>query len=343
MGGSDEAAVAQARAGDREAFRTLVEKHSRNVFRLAFRMTGNEEDAEDVVQETFLRAYRKMPTFAGQSEYSTWLHRIAANCAVDALRRRVARQRQERPLEAKAEEAVASGPLAQSDTPRARRIVGDIARSNSDPELQDKALHYLGIHGGRASRELLAEIYASPSSTLEVRERILKSYMIAGERDRILTAAKTEKDPHLRSAAVRLLGVMGARSELWQLYQSETSLDVKRTALQAMFVAGDSGHVLELARTESQPELKREAIHKLGTMDRQQAGPALVSIYKNEKDPDLRKAALQGLFVQGNSNALVEIARSEKDPELKREAVKKLSVMGRDKEATDYLMELLKD
>ncbi|HLN57620.1 MAG TPA: HEAT repeat domain-containing protein [Thermoanaerobaculia bacterium] len=233
--------------------------------------------------------------------------------------------------------------LAQSDTPRARQIVGDIARSNSDPELQDKALHYLGIHGGRASRELLAEIYASPSSTLEVRERILKSYMIAGERDRILAAAKTEKDPRLRSAAVRLLGVMGARSELWQLYRSETSFDVKRTALQAMFVAGDSGHVLELARTESQPELKREAIHKLGTMDRQQAGPALVSIYKSEKDPDLRKAALQGLFVQGNSNALVEIARSEKDPELKREAVRKLSVMGRDKEATDYLMELLKD
>jgi HEAT repeat protein len=233
--------------------------------------------------------------------------------------------------------------LAQSDSPRARQIVGDIARSNSDPELQEKALHYLGIHGGRASRELLAEIYASPSSTLEVKERILKSYMVAGERDRILTAAKTEKDPHLRSAAVRLLGVMGARSELWQLYQSETSFDVKRTALQAMFVAGDSDHVLEMARTEPQPELRREAIRKLGTMGRQQTGPALVSIYKNEKDPDLRKAALQGLFVQGNSHALVEIARSEKDEELKREAVQKLSVMGRDKEATDYLMELLKD
>jgi len=90
MEGSDAAAVARAKAADREAFRALVERHSRNVFRLAFRMTGNEEDAEDLVQETFLKAYRNLPRFAGQSEFSTWLHRIAANRAVDSLRRRVA-------------------------------------------------------------------------------------------------------------------------------------------------------------------------------------------------------------------------------------------------------------
>jgi HEAT repeat protein len=233
--------------------------------------------------------------------------------------------------------------LAQSDTPRARQIVGDIARSGPDPELQEKALHYLGIHGGRASRELLAEIYASPNSNLEVKERILKSFMVAGERDRILTAAKTEKEPQLRKAAIRLLGAMGARAELWQLYQSEASGEVKRAALEGMFVAGDGEHLLELARSETKPELRREAIRKLGVMGPEQTGSALVSIYKSEKDPELRKAALNGLFLQNNAHALVEIARAEKDPELKREAVKKLSVMGQNKEATDYLMELLKD
>ena len=233
--------------------------------------------------------------------------------------------------------------LAQSDSPRARQIVGEVARSNSDPELQEKALHYLGVHGGRASLELLAEIYASPTATIEVKERILKSFMVAGERGRILTAAKTEKDVRLRSAAVRQLGVMGAKSELWQLYQNETSGEVRKAVLHGMFVAGDSEHILELARTERQPELKREAIHKLGVMGKEQTGPALVSIYKSEKDPDLRKAVLHGLFVQGNSHALIEIARSEKDPELKREAVHRLSIMGNDKEAANYMMELLKD
>ena len=70
--------VDRARSGDRDAFRTLVESHSRGVFRLAFRMTGNEQDAEDVVQETFLRAYRQLDKFQAKASFSTWLFRIAA-------------------------------------------------------------------------------------------------------------------------------------------------------------------------------------------------------------------------------------------------------------------------
>lgn len=74
----EDRAVDRARSGDREAFRTLVESHSRGVFRLAFRMTGNEQDAEDVVQETFLRAYRQLDKFQAKASFSTWLFRIAA-------------------------------------------------------------------------------------------------------------------------------------------------------------------------------------------------------------------------------------------------------------------------
>lgn len=233
--------------------------------------------------------------------------------------------------------------LSQSDSPKARQIVADLARDGSHPEIQEKALRYLGVHGGKANLELLSEVYASPSSSTEVKEKILKSFMVAGDKERVLAAAKGEKDPKLRAAAVRLLGAMGARSELWQLYRSETSPEVKRSVLQGLFVAGDSDHILELARTEPSPELRREAIHKLGVMGQEKTGAALVSIYNTEKDPELRKAVLNGLFVQNNSHALVEIARAEKDPEMKKVAVQKLSIMGRNKEATDYLMELLKE
>jgi RNA polymerase sigma-70 factor (ECF subfamily) len=91
-GGEDEAqAVARARDGDVEAFRLLVERHSRGVFRLAFRLTGNEQDAEDVVQETFLKAYRKLAAFEERAQFGSWVHRIAANCAYDLLRARVRR------------------------------------------------------------------------------------------------------------------------------------------------------------------------------------------------------------------------------------------------------------
>ena len=80
--------LAQARAGNREAFRTLVERHSRAVFRVAYRITGNEADAEDVVQETFSRAYTELARFEARSGFGTWVHRIAANCAIDLIRRR---------------------------------------------------------------------------------------------------------------------------------------------------------------------------------------------------------------------------------------------------------------
>jgi RNA polymerase sigma-70 factor (ECF subfamily) len=87
MDATDRATVlARARGGDGEAFRALVEQHSRRVFQLAFRMTGNEHDAEDVVQESFLRAYRQLGRFEARANFGTWLYRIVANCAVDMLR-----------------------------------------------------------------------------------------------------------------------------------------------------------------------------------------------------------------------------------------------------------------
>src|SRR6266852_6944825 len=92
---SDATAVAQVRAGDSDAFRVLVERHSHTVFRLAFRMTGNEQDAEDLVQETFLRAYRQLGKFDGRAGFSTWIYRIAANCSLDLIRARKRRQVQQ--------------------------------------------------------------------------------------------------------------------------------------------------------------------------------------------------------------------------------------------------------
>lgn len=79
-------AIARVRAGHPDAFRTLVDRYSRGVFRLAFRMMGNEADAEDVVQEAFLRAYRQIDRYESRCTFSTWLYRIAANYALDLLR-----------------------------------------------------------------------------------------------------------------------------------------------------------------------------------------------------------------------------------------------------------------
>ncbi len=88
----DAAAVAQARGGDQDAFRLLVERHGRSLYRLAYRMTGRQEDAEDVVQETFVRAYRQLGRFEARSNFATWLYRIGFNCAIDYMRSRPHRE-----------------------------------------------------------------------------------------------------------------------------------------------------------------------------------------------------------------------------------------------------------
>ena len=88
LGDTDAIAVERTLAGDRDAFRVLVERHSHNVFRLAYRMTGNQHDAEEVVQEAFLRAYQKLSQFAERANFGTWVYRIAANYAIDRMRAR---------------------------------------------------------------------------------------------------------------------------------------------------------------------------------------------------------------------------------------------------------------
>jgi RNA polymerase sigma-70 factor, ECF subfamily len=85
---TDAAVVAQVLAGDRDAFRVLVERHSRSIFRVVYRMTGNQQDAEEIVQETFLRAYRALGRFELRSNFSTWLYRIAVNRTLDFLNTR---------------------------------------------------------------------------------------------------------------------------------------------------------------------------------------------------------------------------------------------------------------
>src|SRR6187431_2559292 len=113
MDATEAAAVLdRARQGDSEAFRALVERHSRSVFRLAFRMTGNEQDAEDVVQESFLRAYRQLGRFEARANFGTWLYRIVANCAVDMLRAKRSRGDQMNPdgLEEQLLSAPTTGP-----------------------------------------------------------------------------------------------------------------------------------------------------------------------------------------------------------------------------------------
>ena len=110
---NDALAVERTLAGERDAFRILVERHSRTVFRLAYRMTGNRQDAEEVVQEAFLRAYQNLARFAGTSNFGTWVYRIAANYAIDRMRHRKKEDARRVLHEPMNEEGIQDDPMAK--------------------------------------------------------------------------------------------------------------------------------------------------------------------------------------------------------------------------------------
>ncbi len=229
--------------------------------------------------------------------------------------------------------------LAQTNSPKAREVLVNIAKGNGNPDLQMKAVQYLGVHGGRENRAALAEVYGA-TSDLDVKKRILSAFMVAGDKERLLNAAQTEKTPELRAGAVQQLGVMGAHEELWSLYQKETSVDVKKQIIRAFFTGGSVTRLSELARGEQNQELRLLAVRNLGVMGSKRTGDTLVEIYNSDKDPEIRKAVINGLFVSDNAEGLVALARKESDPAMKKDMVSKLSNM-RSKAATDYLLEIL--
>jgi HEAT repeat protein len=135
---------------------------------------------------------------------------------------------------------------------------------------------------------------------------------------------------------------MGAHDELAELYQSETQVEVKKRLLQAMFVGGSADKLIDLAKNEKDPQLRKTAVRNLGLMGASKTGDALKAIYQSDASPEIRKEAINALFLQNNGHVLVELARAEKDPQMKKDIVAKMSIMSKNKEVTDYLLELLK-
>ena len=85
---SDQTLVVQALAGEKKAFATLLERHRQAVFHITFQIVHNQEEARDLVQETFMKTFAGLATYRSQYRFTTWLYKIAANCAIDALRKK---------------------------------------------------------------------------------------------------------------------------------------------------------------------------------------------------------------------------------------------------------------
>ena len=115
--GSAEDLVARCQAGDIEAFETIYRQHASRLYTLACRMAGSPEDGEDLLQEIFLQAHRKLGSFKGDATLGTWLYRLALNHCLDYVRSRRAKMNK---LTSAIEGEIACEPAARRETPIAR-------------------------------------------------------------------------------------------------------------------------------------------------------------------------------------------------------------------------------
>jgi len=192
MAHSEEKLIASARAGSRTAFGELVHRHSHRVYGMSFKILKNREDAEDNLQNVFCKAYGKIGQFEGNSQFSTWLVRIAINEALMMLRKR-------RP-----EAAATSGPATEDGIMDGNEARAELRDLRADPEreyltkeLATKALDalhptlkntfILQKGEGWTSRELAKAMEITPEL---VKSRIFRARVKL--RQRLLVLTKTE-------------------------------------------------------------------------------------------------------------------------------------------------------
>ena len=170
MSSTDEELVARSQGGDMDSFNQLVMRWERPIYALAYRTIGREEDARDVCQETFLRAFRALKGFKGQAKFSSWLYRIALNLCRDWVRR------ERRQPVAQAPEGVDLFDLASEKAP-SETIEDLVARQEISkavakamallPEEQRTAIILKEYHG--LTFQEIADMLDCPLSTVKTR------------------------------------------------------------------------------------------------------------------------------------------------------------------------------
>jgi RNA polymerase sigma-70 factor (ECF subfamily) len=199
---SDEELVARSREGDLDSFNQLVMRWERPIYALAYRVIGREEDARDVAQETFLRAFRALGGFKGQAKFSSWLYRITLNLCRDWIRR------QRRTPVAQAPEGVDLVELASEATPSEsiedlvsrREMSRAVARAMAMlPEEQRTAIILKEYHG--LTFQEIADLLGCPLSTVKTR---LYQGLTVLRRQLNVTQTQSETAARPRPRSVRL-------------------------------------------------------------------------------------------------------------------------------------------
>ena len=167
---TDEDLVTRSRGGDLDSFNQLILRWERPIYALAYRVIGREEDARDVCQETFLRAFRALPGFKGEAKFSSWVYRIALNLCRDWMRRQRRAPTVQMPEGVAPEDLAADAGPAESieDLVSRRELSAIVAEAMALlPEEQRTAIILKEYHG--MTFQEIAELQRCPLSTVKTR------------------------------------------------------------------------------------------------------------------------------------------------------------------------------
>lgn len=167
---TDEELVARSRGGDVESFNELILRWERPIYALAYRVIGREDDARDVCQEAFLRAFRALPGFKGQSKFSSWLYRITLNLCRDWIRRQRRNPTSQLPEDTDPGELMAdAGPVESIEDLAARRELSAVVEDAMAllPDEQRTVIILKEYHG--MTFQEIADLQGCPLSTVKTR------------------------------------------------------------------------------------------------------------------------------------------------------------------------------
>jgi RNA polymerase sigma-70 factor (ECF subfamily) len=170
MNWTDEDLVARAKGGDLDSFNQLILRWERPIYALAYRVIGREEDARDVSQETFLRAFRALPGFKGEAKFSSWLYRIALNLCRDWIRRQKRAPTMQMPDGVDPGELASErGPVESIEDLVSRRQLSAVVEEAMAllPEEQRTAIVLKEYHG--MTFQEIADLQGCPLSTVKTR------------------------------------------------------------------------------------------------------------------------------------------------------------------------------
>lgn len=211
--------------------------------------------------------------------------------------------------------------LSQIDLPEAQTLLLETARQ-SDGELMEEAIRMLGISGDPVAMSALTELYNS--SDEEVRAAVLEAYMIAGDENAIYEIAANTDNEEDFEEAVEMLAAMGASEELRKLREAK---GLSESLIDAYAISGDAESLRLLSMDDSDPALQLQAIEALGIVGGEDVNATLIGIYRNSNSPEVREAAMDGLFMSGDDQGVLELYRASQDAREKKELLGYLVMM----------------